>query len=198
MLPLAAHAEAPASALGCLVSFVQPGSATDAAGVRAGDILLGAAGKFINSSDDLHNALATETGDVSLKVQRGEQEENFTAHLNVSGNGPKLGVRCHALNVPPAVQASSSIVIPTPVVTPVPTPSAVPVSTSAATVPVHAPAPSPTASEPAGPPIECPFSCAVQSESQNHAGRRKNRDGKTGQLRAAKNCGAFRLTLSHV
>jgi serine protease Do len=68
---------------GALVSFVQPGSPAEKAGVKPGDVVLGVNGKDIDRSAELSNAIADikPGDDAKLKVWRGARETQLTAKV---------------------------------------------------------------------------------------------------------------------
>ena len=65
-----------------MVSSVEPGSAAERAGVKAGDILLGLDGRTITGADDLIRLLTGDTIDrsVALDVLRGTERLDGVAH----------------------------------------------------------------------------------------------------------------------
>jgi serine protease Do len=68
---------------GALVSFVQPGSPAEKAGVKPGDVVLGVNGQNIDRSAELSNAIADlKPGEeAKLKVWRGARETQLTARV---------------------------------------------------------------------------------------------------------------------
>ena len=68
---------------GVLVREVEEGSAAERAGIRQGDLIVGAGGRPVQDPDDLHDALAAASGTVNVAVLRGaeslELEVDFAA-----------------------------------------------------------------------------------------------------------------------
>jgi serine protease Do len=63
---------------GLLVRGVEPGSPAAHAGIQEGDLLVGAAGAPVDSTDALFAALAAATGSLELVVLRGAEERTVT------------------------------------------------------------------------------------------------------------------------
>jgi stage IV sporulation protein B len=70
----------------------QMGTAAQAAGLRAGDILTKINGKSIRCSDDVRQALQQSTGTVRITVRRGNKTETCTVKPQITADGPKLGL----------------------------------------------------------------------------------------------------------
>jgi S1-C subfamily serine protease len=66
---------------GLLVREVEDDSPAATAGVEQGDLIVEAGGKPMGSFDDLHEALASSGGSVTLKLLRGSQERTVTVTL---------------------------------------------------------------------------------------------------------------------
>ena len=66
---------------GLLVRAVEDGSAADAAGVERGDLIVTAAGKPVTRLDDIHAALDTGEGELTLGLVRGTEEREVTVRL---------------------------------------------------------------------------------------------------------------------
>jgi serine protease Do len=66
---------------GLLVRGVEDGSAADAAGVERGDLIVAAGGKPVTRLDDIHAALDTDKGELTLGLVRGTEEREVTVKL---------------------------------------------------------------------------------------------------------------------
>jgi S1-C subfamily serine protease len=63
---------------GLLVRGVEEGSPADRAGIREGDLLVGAAGKPIADPDSLNEVLAASGLPIELKIVRGDEERTVS------------------------------------------------------------------------------------------------------------------------
>lgn len=63
---------------GLLVRTVEPGSLAEAAGLREGDVVVGAAGRAIDSVDALHAVLTETEPPFELRIVRGVEERTLT------------------------------------------------------------------------------------------------------------------------
>jgi serine protease Do len=63
---------------GLLVRGVEPGSLAEAAGLREGDVIVGAAGRPIGSVDDLHAVLTQVEPPFEVRIVRGAEETTVT------------------------------------------------------------------------------------------------------------------------
>lgn len=63
---------------GLLVRAVEPGGLAEAAGLREGDVIVGAAGRPIDSVDALHAVLAEAEPPFELRIVRGVEERTLT------------------------------------------------------------------------------------------------------------------------
>jgi serine protease Do len=71
---------------GALVLFVHADSPAAKAGIKAGDVIMSVAGKPIEGSFDVHQALAgKQEGPVEVKVVRDRQEQTLTVQLEKDG-----------------------------------------------------------------------------------------------------------------
>jgi S1-C subfamily serine protease len=66
---------------------VQPGGPAEASGLRRGDLLVGAGDRDVRSLADLAGAMAASPGDVTLRVNRGDQTVEAT--IPASGRGQR-------------------------------------------------------------------------------------------------------------
>jgi S1-C subfamily serine protease len=67
---------------GVEVTMVQSGSPADRAGVREGDVIVGAEGRIVESADDLHRVLARAgAGTLSVTVVRGERKLELSVRV---------------------------------------------------------------------------------------------------------------------
>jgi DNA-binding MarR family transcriptional regulator len=72
---------------GLLIDCVQPGGPAEASGLRRGDLLVGAGDRDVRSLADLAGAMAASPGDVTLRVNRGDQTVEAT--IPASGRGQR-------------------------------------------------------------------------------------------------------------
>jgi S1-C subfamily serine protease len=67
---------------GALVVFVYADSAAAKAGLKAGDVILSAAGQTVENPMDLRHALvAKQEGGVELRILRDKQEQTLTVQI---------------------------------------------------------------------------------------------------------------------
>ncbi|MGH2771598.1 MAG: S1C family serine protease [Actinomycetota bacterium] len=66
---------------GLLVRQVEEGSPAEKAGIQEGDLITALGGKAISDVDALHEALASASGEIELKVLRGTQERTVKASI---------------------------------------------------------------------------------------------------------------------
>ena len=94
---------------GVLVREVEPGSAAEKAGVKAGDCIVKAGSTPIESADDLRQALESarnEKGNLTLTIVRNRQEQTLQVHLEAPPPpGPGVAVSDSARNGLPDAEA---------------------------------------------------------------------------------------------
>jgi DNA-binding MarR family transcriptional regulator len=73
---------------GLLIDCVQPGGPAEASGLRRGDLLVGAGDRDVRSLADLAGAMAASPGDVTLRVNRGDQTVEATIPAGGRGRRP--------------------------------------------------------------------------------------------------------------
>lgn len=66
---------------GLLVRALEDGGLAERAGLRVGDLIVGAGGQPVTTTDDLHGALDAAEGSLALAVVRGVDELEFTVEL---------------------------------------------------------------------------------------------------------------------
>jgi DNA-binding MarR family transcriptional regulator len=78
----AGHARRAAAGLplapGLLVEHIDPGGPAEAAGLRRGDLLVGSGDRDIRSISCLAEAIQASTGDITLRIRRGDQTTEVT------------------------------------------------------------------------------------------------------------------------
>jgi serine protease Do len=75
---------------GAVVAQVQPGSAADAAGIQAGDVIIGVGNKAVTSPEEavraIHAASKDKDGALALRIIRDGQAAFVAVTLNQTGN----------------------------------------------------------------------------------------------------------------
>jgi serine protease Do len=88
---LRAKLDLPDGTKGAVVAQVQPGSAAEAAGIQAGDVIIGVGSKSVGSPEEavraIHAATKDKDGALALRIIRDGQTAFVAVTLNQNGNG---------------------------------------------------------------------------------------------------------------